>query len=51
MESVTLTGLLKKAASEFPERRAISVCGKSDFTHARLNELVEHAASHLVAAG
>ncbi|OWM85326.1 hypothetical protein CDL15_Pgr028113 [Punica granatum] len=51
MESVTLTGLLKKAASEFPERRAISVCGKFDFTHARLNELVEHAASHLVAAG
>ncbi|KAK4744937.1 hypothetical protein SAY87_011249 [Trapa incisa] len=51
MESTTLTGLLKRTASEFPERRAISSSGKFDLTHAQLDELVDHAASHLVAAG
>ncbi|WCJ26249.1 Oxalate--CoA ligase [Euphorbia peplus] len=51
MESLTLTGLLKKSASEFPNRRALSVCGKVDFTHAELNELVDHAAALLVADG
>lgn len=51
MENPTLTGLLKKVASEFPNRRAISVSGKFDLTHARLHELVEHAASQLLAAG
>lgn len=51
MENPTLTGLLKKVASEFPNRRAISVSGKFDLTHARLQELVEHAASQLLAAG
>lgn len=48
---MTLTGLLKKSALEFPERRAVSVSGKFDLTHAQLHELVEHAASHLVANG
>lgn len=51
MESLTLTGLLKKAAAAFPSRRAVSVSGKFDLPHARLQELIEHAASQLVAAG
>lgn len=51
MENQTLTGLLKKVASEFPNRRALSVSGKFDLTHARLQELVDHAASHLIASG
>lgn len=51
MDSMTLTGLLKKTASTFPDRRAISVSGKFDLTHSQLNDLVEHAASHLIAAG
>lgn len=51
MESQTLTGLLKKVAAEFPERRAVSVSGKFDLTHAQLNELVDQAAAHLITAG
>ena len=51
MENQTLTGLLKKVASEFPNRRALSVSGKFDLTHARLQELVDHAASLLIASG
>lgn len=51
METLTLTGLLKRVAGEFPHRRAISVSGKFDLTHARLHELVEGAAACLVAAG
>ncbi|GLT67838.1 hypothetical protein SLA2020_401160 [Shorea laevis] len=51
MANVTLTGLLKKAATEFPNRRAISASGKFDFTHSQLQELVDHAASLLVASG
>lgn len=47
----TLTGLLKHVADKFPDRRAISVSGKFDITHSRLNHLIEHAASSLVAAG
>lgn len=51
MENCTLTGLLKKAASEFPHRRALSVSGKFDLTHERLQELIEHAAARLVDSG
>ncbi|GFZ15342.1 AMP-dependent synthetase and ligase family protein [Actinidia rufa] len=51
MESLTLTGLLKQVAGEFPSRRAISVSGKFDLTHARLQQLIEQSASRLVAAG
>ncbi|CAN1264766.1 Oxalate--CoA ligase [Linum perenne] len=51
METQTLTGLLKSVAGEFPDRRALSVSGKFDVTHARLDELVERAASRLVSAG
>jgi non-ribosomal peptide synthetase component E (peptide arylation enzyme) len=51
MENLSLTGLLKRAASDFPTRRALSVSGKFDLTHARLHELVDHAASLLLAAG
>lgn len=47
----TLTGLLKRVAGEFPDRRALSVCGKFDLSHARLQELVDSAASKLVAGG
>lgn len=47
----TLTALLNHVAGKFPSRRAISVCGKFDLTHARLNHLVEGAAAQLVAAG
>ncbi|KAK3227051.1 hypothetical protein Dsin_006913 [Dipteronia sinensis] len=51
MENLTLTGLLRKAAKEFSNRRALSVSGKFDVTYSRLQELVEHAASLLVAHG
>ncbi|KAK4843534.1 hypothetical protein QYF36_009474 [Acer negundo] len=51
MENLTLTGLLRKAATAFPSRRAISVSGKFDVTYSRLQELVEHAASLLVDHG
>ncbi|XP_010532440.1 PREDICTED: oxalate--CoA ligase [Tarenaya hassleriana] len=48
MDSDTLTGLLKKVAGKFPDQRALSVSGKFDLTHARLQELIERAASRLV---
>ncbi|XP_055826764.1 probable CoA ligase CCL9 [Solanum dulcamara] len=51
MESLTLTGLLKHVVEKFPSHRAISTAGKYDITHARLQELVESAASQLVSAG
>ncbi|KAI4364900.1 hypothetical protein MLD38_020931 [Melastoma candidum] len=50
-KAITLTGLLKKSASEFPSRRAVSVSGKFNLTHGRLHELVDRAASVLAAAG
>ncbi|KAL2227076.1 oxalate--CoA ligase [Sesamum indicum] len=51
MATSTLTGLLNHVAAIFPSRRAISVSGKFDLTHARLNQLVEYAAAQLLAAG
>ncbi|EEF51385.1 probable CoA ligase CCL9 [Ricinus communis] len=51
MDSLTLTGLLKRVALEFPDNRAVSVSGKFDLSHSQLNELVDQAASRLVAAG
>uniref|UniRef100_A0A5B6ZEF0 Oxalate--CoA ligase n=1 Tax=Davidia involucrata TaxID=16924 RepID=A0A5B6ZEF0_DAVIN len=51
MASFTLTGLLKQVAGEFPNRPALSVSGKFDLTHARLQELIERAASRIAAAG
>ncbi|KAL6349146.1 hypothetical protein AAG906_033802 [Vitis piasezkii] len=51
METLTLTGLLKQKAEEFPSRRALSVSGKLDLTHARLDELIDKAASLLLASG
>nr|KJB25811.1 hypothetical protein B456_004G210700 [Gossypium raimondii] len=51
METVTLTGLLHKAAAEFPTRRALSVSGKFDLTHAQLQHIIDHAASLLIASG
>ncbi|KAI6707197.1 hypothetical protein NL676_010159 [Syzygium grande] len=52
-EELTLTCLLKKAASDFPDRRAISARGEFEFdlTHAWLQELVDHAAALLAAYG
>lgn len=49
--ALTLSGLLAKVASDFPDRRAVSACGKFDLTHARLQELVDHAAALLAASG
>ena len=49
--NLTLTGLLKQKAEEFPSRRALSVSGKLDLTHARLDELIDKAASLLLASG
>ncbi|KAG7986829.1 hypothetical protein I3843_03G101600 [Carya illinoinensis] len=51
MENLTVTGMLRRVAGEFSSRRALSVSGKLDLTYARLQELVESAASRLVAAG
>ncbi|PPE01835.1 hypothetical protein GOBAR_DD01102 [Gossypium barbadense] len=51
METVTLTGLLHKAAAELPTRRALSVSGKFDLTHAQLQHIIDHAASLLIASG
>lgn len=51
MERLTLTGLLHKSATEFPNRRALSVSGRLDLTHSELRHLVDHAASLLVASG
>nr|QQP63965.1 acyl-activating protein [Panax notoginseng] len=51
MENLTLTGLLKRVAGKFSNRRALSVSGQFDLTYARLHDLVEQSASRLVAAG
>ncbi|CAN6230096.1 unnamed protein product [Urochloa humidicola] len=45
----TLTALLKKAAAAFPDRRAVSVPGKLELTHAALDALVDAAALRLAA--
>jgi len=47
--SGTLTALLKKAAAAFPARRAVSVPGKIQLTHAVLDALVDAAAARLAA--
>ncbi|XP_077241826.1 AMP-dependent synthetase and ligase family protein [Tasmannia lanceolata] len=51
MVNFTLTGLLKNVAGEFPSRRALSVSGKYDLTHERLDLLIEEAASRLSGSG
>ena len=51
MEAPTLTRLLNQIAGKLPSRRAISVSGKFDLTYSRLHELIERAASRLIAAG
>ncbi|CAM8879890.1 unnamed protein product [Rhodiola kirilowii] len=50
-KSLTLTGLLKRTAAEFPDRRAVSVSGKFDLTYSRLQELIDAAAERLIAFG
>lgn len=47
----TLTGLLKGAAADFPDRRALSVSGHFDLSHAHLQRLVDSAALKLAAGG
>lgn len=47
----TLTMLLKNVAEKFPTRNAVSVSGRFIVTHKRLQQLIEQAASLLVAAG
>ncbi|KAG6413964.1 hypothetical protein SASPL_126680 [Salvia splendens] len=47
----TLTALLTHVAAHFPSRRALSLSANFDLTHARLNQLVDRAAAHLLAAG
>jgi oxalate---CoA ligase len=49
--SLTLTGLLKKAAASFPDKRALSVAGKFEVSHSRLQELIDYSASVLRSAG
>ncbi|KAL9412262.1 hypothetical protein AB3S75_045812 [Citrus x aurantiifolia] len=51
MEGVTLIGLLNQVTDQFSSKRALSVSGKFDLTYSRIHELVERAASRLVAAG
>ncbi|GMH08986.1 hypothetical protein Nepgr_010826 [Nepenthes gracilis] len=51
MECLTLSGSLKQKSAEFASRRALSVSGKFDLTYAQLHDLIERAASRLVAAG
>lgn len=51
MENLSLTGSLKKTATEFHDRRALLASGKFDLTHAQLQEVVDHAASLLLASG
>ncbi|XP_078182476.1 AMP-dependent synthetase and ligase family protein [Carex rostrata] len=49
--SPTLTGLLKKAAVSFPDKRALSFAGKFEISHSRLQELIDYSASVLRSAG
>ncbi|KAF6172372.1 hypothetical protein GIB67_022595 [Kingdonia uniflora] len=51
MEILTLTGLLKKAAVDFPYRRALSISGKFDLTHLQLQNLIDESALALVKSG
>lgn len=51
METLTLTGLLKRKAAEFPSGRALSASGKFNLTHSQLDELIDQAASLLIAYG
>ncbi|XP_038875716.1 oxalate--CoA ligase [Benincasa hispida] len=51
MRLPTLTRLLKSVAGQFPDRRALSVSGKFDLSHSRLQHLVDSAAAKLAGAG
>ncbi|MCL7047249.1 hypothetical protein MKW94_010196 [Papaver nudicaule] len=51
MEETTLIGLLKKSAGKFPSHRSVSVSGKFDLTHSKLQQLVDQAASILISNG
>ena len=46
-----MTALLNKSAKDFPNRRAVSLSGRLDLTHAQLQQIVDHAASLLISAG
>ncbi|KAK8957997.1 4-coumarate--CoA ligase-like 10 [Platanthera zijinensis] len=51
MADQTLTGTLKRVASDYPSRRALFVAGKLEITYSHLDDLVDFAASRLVDAG
>lgn len=51
MADQTLTRALKLAAAKFPSRPALSVPGKLKITYSRLDDLIDSAASRLIAAG
>ncbi|KAI3850067.1 hypothetical protein MKW92_032288 [Papaver armeniacum] len=51
MEESTVTGLLKQSAGKFPSHRSVSVSGKFDLTHSKLQQLVDQAASILISNG
>ncbi|KAK8964090.1 4-coumarate--CoA ligase-like 10 [Platanthera guangdongensis] len=51
MADQTLTGTLKRVASDYPSRRALFVAGKLEITYSHLDYLVDFAASRLVEAG
>ncbi|KAH0449034.1 hypothetical protein IEQ34_022834 [Dendrobium chrysotoxum] len=51
MEEKTLTRILKQVAADFPRRPALSVPGKLEISHSRLNYLADYAACRLAAAG
>ncbi|KAL3729811.1 hypothetical protein ACJRO7_026884 [Eucalyptus globulus] len=50
MGELTLTDLLKKATSDFPNERAVSACEELNLTHMRLQELVNRATALITAS-
>ncbi|XP_042468711.1 probable CoA ligase CCL9 [Zingiber officinale] len=47
----TLTAVLRKAAADFPSRRAVFVPGRLELSHGRLHQLVDATATRFAASG
>lgn len=47
----TLTAVLRKAAADFPSRRAVFVPGRLELSHGRLQQLVDATAARFAASG
>ncbi|KAG6517770.1 probable CoA ligase CCL9 [Zingiber officinale] len=47
----TLTAVLRKAAADFPSRRAVFVPGRLELSHDRLHQLVDATAARFAASG